>query len=181
MPALVDKILALSESLGAAGIPHAFGGALALAYATEEPRGTRDVDVNLFVSPADAERAFRGLPDGVRWSAADVATVLRDEQVRLWWDDTPVDLFFAAHDFHRAADGRARTVDFLGRPIRVLAPVDLATFKVLFDRSKDWTDIETMRDSGTLALDEVIESVRALLGDDARVARLETLRRQARP
>lgn len=178
MPSLVDKVLALSTSLTTARIPHAFGGALALAYATDEPRGTRDVDVNLFVSPSDAERSFRGLPEGVRWSAADVAAVQRDEQVRLWWDDTPIDLFFASHELHFVAGRRAPTVEFLGRPIRVLAPVDLATFKVLFDRPKDWVDIETMLESGTLDLDEVVEVVGDLLGDDdARLHRLRELRR----
>jgi hypothetical protein len=175
MPTLVEKIVAISTSLTDAAIPHAFGGALALAYATEEPRGTRDVDVNLFVAPDQAEHAFRGLPAGVQWSAADVTAVQRDEQVRLWWDDTPVDLFFAAHDFHLAADRRARGVDFVGHPIRVLAPADLATFKVLFDRSKDWTDIEAMIDSGTLDLDAVVDELVGLLGADPRVERLRAM------
>jgi hypothetical protein len=175
MPSLVEKIEAITAALTAAGIPHAFGGALALAYATEEPRGTRDVDVNVFVPPDAAERTFRGLPPDVRWSPADVATVGRDEQVRLWWDDTPVDVFFAAHDLHVAAGARARTVDFVGHPIRVLAPEDLATFKVLFDRSKDWVDIENMLDSGTLDLPAVIATVEELLGPDQRVDRLRSM------
>ncbi len=104
--------------------------------------------------------------------------VARDEQVRLWWEDTPVDLFFNAHELHVAAEGRARTVDFVGQALRVLAPVDLATFKVLFDRSKDWTDIETMVDSGTLDVTDVITEVGALLGpDDQRIERLRLLQR----
>jgi hypothetical protein len=175
MPTLVERIVALSIALTTHDIPHAFGGALALAYATEEPRGTRDVDINLFLAPAEAERVFAGLPVGVRWSEADVAAVQRDEQVRLWWDDTPVDLFFAAHEFHHAADRRARRVDFVGHPIRVLAPADLATFKVLFDRTKDWADIEAMIDSGTLDVDEVITELVALVGDDPRVDRLRAM------
>jgi hypothetical protein len=177
MPTLVEKVAAIAAALTEAGIPHAFGGALALAYATEEPRGTRDVDVNVFVPPDDAERTFGGFPDGVDWSAGDVAVVLRDEQVRLWWGDTPVDVFFAAHPFHLAAGHRAVTVDFLGRPIRVLAPEDLATFKVLFDRPKDWVDIATMLDNGTLDLDAVIGAVGDLLGDDDRVGRLRAMAR----
>jgi len=175
MPTLVEKVVALSIALTSQDIPHAFGGALALAYATEEPRGTRDVDVNLFVAPAEAERTFRALPTGVRWSDADVAAVQRDEQVRLWWEDTPVDLFFAAHEIHHAADRRARRVDFVGQSIRVLAPTDLALFKVLFDRTKDWADIEAMLDSGTLDVDEVVDQLVDLLGDDARVDRFKAL------
>jgi hypothetical protein len=175
MPTLVDKVIALSSALTTHDIPHAFGGALALAYATEEPRGTRDVDINLFVVPAEAERVFRALPAGVDWSDADVASVQRDEQVRLWWDETPVDLFFAAHEVHHAADRRARRVDFIGQPLRVLAPADLAMFKVLFDRAKDWADIEAMLDSGTLDVDAVVTELVALLGDDARIERLRAM------
>lgn len=43
MTTLVEKVLALSEALTAAGVDHAFGNAIALAYCTEDPRGTRDV------------------------------------------------------------------------------------------------------------------------------------------
>ena len=39
----------IADALGAAGIPYALGGALALAVAGV-PRGTRDVDVNVFVA-----------------------------------------------------------------------------------------------------------------------------------
>ena len=59
----------------------------------------------------------------------------------------------------------------------MLAPEDLATFKVLFDRLQDWVDIENMVDSGTLDLDAVICSVSELLGDDDRLQRVAALRR----
>ncbi len=45
---VVERILALHAALDAASVPHAFGGALALAWCTQRPRGT--VDVNVFVS-----------------------------------------------------------------------------------------------------------------------------------
>lgn len=176
MPSLVDKVLAIADSLVAAGVPYAFGGALALAYATEDPRGTRDIDVNVFVPPGDVAQVFAALPRGVTHGDEHICAVRRDEQVRLWWDDTPVDVFFAAHPFHLGAGRRARDVDLVGTTIRVLAAADLATFKVLFDRSRDWVDIEAMLDSGTLVLGEVVEAVEALLGDDPRVDRLRELR-----
>lgn len=50
MASLVAQVLGIAHSLDRAGIEWALGGALALAYATEEPRGTRDIDVNVFVS-----------------------------------------------------------------------------------------------------------------------------------
>ena len=49
-PSLPEKIVALHERLRGAGIAHAFGGALALAYYAE-PRATDDIDVNLFLEP----------------------------------------------------------------------------------------------------------------------------------
>ncbi|MFT3852405.1 MAG: hypothetical protein QM733_06680 [Ilumatobacteraceae bacterium] len=171
---LVDKVKAVASALDGR-VPYAFGGAIALAYATEEPRGTRDLDVNVFVAAADVDEVFAALPSGVVHGDADRAAVLQDEQVRLWWDDTPVDVFFAAHPFHVAAGQRSRTVDFDGTPIRVLAPDDLAVFKVLFDRPKDWVDIATMIESGTLDVDAVARQVEALLGDDPRVGRVRSM------
>ncbi|MBI1843131.1 MAG: hypothetical protein HYR89_00725, partial [Actinobacteria bacterium] len=43
---LPRKVLALTCALD--GVPHAFGGALALAYYAE-PRATIDIDLNVFV------------------------------------------------------------------------------------------------------------------------------------
>ena len=174
MTGLVDKVRAIAEALEGR-VPYAFGGAIALAYATEEPRGTRDVDVNVFVAPAAVDEVFAALPAGVVHTPDDHRAVLADEQVRLWWDDTPVDLFFAAHPFHLAAGKRSRAVDFDGTPIRVLAAGDLAVFKVLFDRPKDWVDIATMIDSGTLDVAEAARQVESLLGEDPRVERLRSM------
>lgn len=175
MTTLVEKVLAVAAALGEQEVPFAFGGALALAYATEEPRGTRDIDVNVFVAPADVDAVFDALPGEVAHTEADRRAVVRDEQVRLFWDDTPVDLFFAAHPMHHEAAARRRWVDFAGARIPVLAPIDLAVFKALFDRPKDWVDIETMRDSGTLDPRAAAQAVEALLGDDPRVARLRRM------
>ena len=54
MSELVDKLFAIHDALTARSLPHAFGGAIALAYCVEEPRGTRDLDVNIFCDAADA-------------------------------------------------------------------------------------------------------------------------------
>lgn len=176
MTSLVDKVLVLDAALG--DVPHAFGGAIALAFATEEPRGTRDIDVNVFVAADSADVVFAALPDGVHVDDQSRDLAARDEQVRLWWDDTPVDVFFAAHRLHMEMAGRCRRMPFRESTIPVLAANDLAVFKVLFDRSKDWVDIEAMLDSGTLDLDVVIGEVILLLGDDQRIARLRGLARR---
>ncbi len=177
MTDLVGRVVAICASLDKHKIPWALGGALALAYATAEPRGTRDIDVNVFVGADQARKVFAALPKGIRHNAADVTIARRDDQVRLWWEETPVDLFFAAERFHHDVAQRCVTVPFGGRDIRVLCAEDLAVFKALFDRSRDWVDIETMAASDAIDLDLAARRLHDMLGDDPRVARLRNIGR----
>jgi hypothetical protein len=39
MSALAKRLIDIHDALTAADLPHAFGGAVALAYCTQEPRG----------------------------------------------------------------------------------------------------------------------------------------------
>jgi Nucleotidyl transferase AbiEii toxin, Type IV TA system len=175
-PALGDKVSALARTLESGGVPFAFGGALALAYYAE-PRATVDVDVNVFVAPDTVDRVAEVLePLGIRASAADRRLVRRDGQVRLYWGATPVDLFFAYDAFHFHAEQRVRRVPFGPGTILVLAPEDLLVCKAVFNRRKDWIDIEQMLllTAGTLDLDDVRRWVVAIVGgDDDRVQRFE--------
>lgn len=172
---IADKIEALDRALDAASVPHAFGGAIALAYATRDPRGTSDIDINVFV-PSDAAMAvLEALPRVIGWSQADVVLIERDDQIRLWWDRTPVDLFFAAADFHRGVARRTRRVPFGEGSIDVLSAEDLATFKTLFNRTQDWADINTMLEDGLVELGVVIDQLRELIGSDPRIERLLVL------
>ena len=75
---LPDKIVAVHGSLAAQSIPHAFGGALALAWCTHRPRGTIDIDVNVFVPTSLAREVLAALPDAVAWSETEVEAVERD-------------------------------------------------------------------------------------------------------
>lgn len=151
------------------------GGALALAYSTNEPRGTRGIDVNVFVASSAASAVFGSLPRGVRHSQRDVDAATSDEQVRLFWDETPVDVFFAADEFHGEVAGRCRVVPFAGRTIRVLCAEDLAVFKAMFDRPKDWVDIAAIVDAGALDVEAAASRLGSLLAGDARVERLRGL------
>lgn len=176
MTTLVEKIVALSEALTAAGVGHAFGGAIALAYCTEDPRGTRDVDVNAFVPASEPEPVLAALPPGVTVPPGTADVSAREGQVRLWWDDTPVDLFLDYAPLHAQAARGSREVPFAGRQIRVLGPVELVLFKALFDRPKDWVDIATVVDAGAVPQDRVREGLLELVGpDDPRVSRWDAL------
>jgi hypothetical protein len=163
-PTLPEKVLALDGAL--AGVPHAFGGALALAYHAE-PRATIDIDINVFVPVEDVDRVLsplRALGVEVDDAASGIA---RDGQVRVMWDRTPVDLFFAYDPFHAAADRDAVEVPFADEVIRVLSAEHLTVCKVVFDRSKDWVDIDAMLAIGTsIDAAEVLRWVGRIVGDD---------------
>jgi hypothetical protein len=175
---LAEKLLELHARLERAGLPHAFGGAIALAYWTLEPRGTRDIDVNVFVPAPESASVLAALPDAIARDEETSAAIARDGQIRLWWDDTPVDLFLSYEPLHDDAARNRRVVPFEGEEIPILGPVELAVFKTMFDRTRDWADIEAMLAAGNLDADAVRDHLVARVGrDDRRVSRLnETLR-----
>ncbi len=171
-PTLVERIELIDRALS--GIPHAFGGALALAYYAE-PRATAGIDVNIFVPTSAYDKVAAQLtPLGMPADAGEVRSLIeRDGQARILWDDVPVDVFLSYDAFHDAAEGARRTVPFAGGTIDVLSPEHLTVCKVVFDRPKDWVDIDAML-SGTTPLDaaEVLRWVTRLVGDsDPRFAR----------
>ncbi len=176
MTSLPGKLLALHDALSAAGLPHAFGGAIALAYCTEEPRGTRDIDVNVFAEPGRAAEILASFPTGTAVGPADIEAAERDGQVRVWWEDTPIDLFLDVHPFHARVAAGVRTVPFSGRPIPVVGCTALVVFKTLLDRTKDWADIEAVADAGAADIPEALVWVEKALGsDDQSVQRLASL------
>ena len=69
---------------------------------------------------------------------------------------------------------------FAGREIPVLGPVELAVFKTMFDRTRDWADIEAMLVAATLDVDATREHLVAMVGEpDSRLARLDEAVRRA--
>src|SRR5581483_350176 len=157
MSELGDQLLAVHDGLDGAGIAHAIGGAIALGYCILEPRGTRDVDVNVFVDPGRARDVFAAMPRGVEFSGEQLDRAERDGQVRLRWGITPVDLFFSVLPFHDRVEDHVRLVPFEGRTIPVLDCTGLLVFKAMFDRTKDWADIEAMAEARTLDFEEALD------------------------
>jgi hypothetical protein len=166
MSVLVEKLFAIHDALTAASLPHAFGGAIALAYCVEEPRGTRDIDVNVFVDARRAGDVLAKLPQGVRTRKSDVEAVARDGQGRLWWDDTPVDLFLNNLPLHRAVAAGVVWVPLAGRKIPVLDCASLAIFKAFFDRTKDWADLEAIALATPEDVEEAAATIADLVGED---------------
>ena len=133
----------IARQLEGTGIPYAIGGAIAYGF-WGNPRGTRDLDVNLFVSAEHAERALDALvAAGVRLDRQ-LALKTGEERgdARGFYEDVPIDLFFMSIPLHEAAAGRTVQVKLLGQTIRILSAEDLVVLKLLFFRGKDIVDIE---------------------------------------
>jgi hypothetical protein len=173
---LVGKLFAIHDSLTAAGVAHAFGGAIALAYCVEEPRGTRDLDVNIFVQASKAESILASLPKGVRVRKKDIAKVERDGQARLDWDGTPIDVFLNNIPLHDAVAASVMWVRLQDRDVPVLDCASLAIFKAFFDRTKDWADLEAIAQATPEDIDAAAATISEFVGeDDPAVQRLESL------
>ncbi|MGD9796429.1 MAG: nucleotidyl transferase AbiEii/AbiGii toxin family protein [Acidimicrobiia bacterium] len=162
---LAEKIQAIHLAL--IDVPHAFGGALALAYYAE-PRATIDIDLNVFVTANELEAVVAPLVAlGADIDDAVTTLVQRDGQVRIYWQDTPVDLFFAYDPFHQAMSQARRNVPFADGSIAVLSPEHLIVCKAVFNRPKDWVDIDAMAELGAnLEVAEILRWMGRLVGDD---------------
>jgi hypothetical protein len=173
MTSIVEQVTGLHRALADRDLPHAFGGALALAWCTQRARGTIDIDINVFVEPSKGALVFDAFPAGITHSKRELAALLRDGQVRLKWDGTPVDLFLNTTAFHREVEGRLRVERFAEADIPFLSCDDLAVFKAFFNRSRDWVDLEEMHAAGTIDIAQVVTVLSTYLGPtDDRIARL---------
>lgn len=166
MSELVDKLFAVHDALKAQSLPHAFGGAIALAYCVEEPRGTRDLDVNIFCDATDAERVLEALPDGVRVSAKDVERVRREGQARLFWDGVPIDVFLNNLPLHEEVAMAVVWVWMEGRKVPMLDCASVVLFKSFFDRTKDWGDIEAVAVATPEDIETAAQSLAELVGEE---------------
>lgn len=136
----------IADALERAGLKHAIGGALALAIAGV-PRGTADVDVNVFV-PEDGVVAvidvLRTLGMGLDPEAAR-AQAEREGMFIGRWDGMRIDVFLPSIPFsHEAERTRIRVTDAEGWSGWFLSAEAIAIFKLLFFRGKDVVDLERL-------------------------------------
>jgi hypothetical protein len=173
---LISRIISLHEALKTARLQHAFGGALALAWCTERARGTIDIDINVFIPKADFVTLINGLPSEITITKKDEETLQREGQVRLWWQRTPVDIFLNSTALHEDMADRIRWETLAEQKLPFLSCQDLAVFKVFFNRTKDWADLEAMHEAGTLDVKYVASILMEYLGtDDERIKKLEVI------
>ncbi|CAN5547376.1 hypothetical protein BH20ACT2_BH20ACT2_02090 [soil metagenome] len=181
---LVDTVLEVHDLLEAVGTPHAFGGALALAYLVE-PRGTVDIDVNVFASLAELDAVLEtfstiGLrPERGREDWVPVAGI----RLRREADPVPVDAFPSLDERYAEIERRC-TIQPFGpgpRPLPFLSAEDLVLFKLSFGRDKDWVDVRRIAVVAPLLdIDYIEDQLVALRGATMypRLARLRAFRRE---
>ena len=177
MRPILDAVVELHDSLDAAGIPHAFGGAFALLWCTGEPRTTVDIDLNVFVAPEHAQRVLAALPGEIMLPRDVTTQLMTSGQSRVMFDGTPVDLFLDTTPFHDDLRLHVNEHHLADRKLPFLGCNDLAIFKAFFNRRKHWADIEEMLRAGRLDVPYVIGFLGEYLGpDDERIRELLTIR-----
>ena len=173
MISLVDRILTIHQLLDKADVGHAFGGALALAYCTGEPRATRDIDINIFLPAEQVSVVQKALHSVIGFTDSQLKYLEAEGQTRVFWGETPVDLFFNVSDLHQHMSLKTSQGILNGVEIPVLSAEFLAIFKAMFNRTKDWADLEAMVEEGSFNSDFVVSQLVDLLGaQDARIERL---------
>ena len=173
MISLVDRILTIHQLLDKADVGHAFGGALALAYCTGEPRATRDIDINIFLPAEQVSVVQKALHSVIGFTDSQLKYLEAEGQTRVFWGETPVDLFFNVSDLHQHMSLKTSQGILNGVEIPVLSAEFLAIFKAMFNRTKDWADLEAMVEEGSFNNDFVVSQLVDLLGaQDARIERL---------
>jgi len=176
MISLADRILKIHALLDKADVAHAFGGALALAYCTGEPRATRDIDINIFLPAEEVSVVQKALRSVIEFTESQLRYLQAEGQTRVFWDDTPVDLFFNVSDLHQHMSLKTSLGTLNGVEIPVLSAEFLAIFKAMFNRTKDWADLEVMVEEGNFNSDFVVSQLVDLLGaQDTRIERLSRL------
>jgi hypothetical protein len=141
---LIALIVAVHDGLEAADIPHAFGGALALAYVAT-PRGTVGVDANVFISPDEMTRVDAALaPLGLTRASTEQSVTIAGYRYSHAADPFPVDVFPSLSARYDEIARRCVRHPF-GRTDDVLpflSAEDLCVFKLSFGRPQDWVDLD---------------------------------------
>lgn len=138
-------ITELTRALEAADIPFALGDPVAM-FPFAGSRVSSNLDVYVFEPSDEPLAALQALGAfDERFMALEARRSVRETgQARAERDGLSVDVFFQDIPFLETAEARTRDVHFRGMKLRVLASEDLTIAKALFNRRKDWKDIEQL-------------------------------------
>ena len=135
----------IAAALEAAGLPYAIGGSMAYGI-WGDPRGTNDVDVNIFVDATQFEATLDALERaGVRIDREVALQGMADGgQFMGWAGPWRVDVYTPSIDFSWEAGRTRRLAAFEGRHRWYLSAEAIAVFKLLYLRSKDRADLQRL-------------------------------------
>lgn len=144
---LVDLIVAVHDRLEGAGLSHAFGGALALGYVAT-PRGTVDIDVNVFISPPEIDLVVDALAPLGHRPPPDVRDLPPVSGIRFEHptEPFPIDVFPSLDERYAEIERRCVRHPFgrRGDVLPFLSAEDLCVFKLSFGRPQDWVDLRAV-------------------------------------
>lgn len=140
-----DVAALLARALDEAGVPYAIGGAIALG-AWSDPRGTLDVDINLFVTHDELDGALDVLTRaGVELDRTAARRADADGDVLVGrYQGMRIDLFTPSIPFAWEAMRTRRRLTGPSGEASYLSPEASAIFKLLFFRAKDLVDVEKL-------------------------------------
>jgi len=147
-PGTVAKRLA--RALDERKTEYALGGAIALGF-WAQPRGTMDVDLNLFMAKDKHSEVIWELQDiGCDVSATKAVASLREHGFcRATFASWRVDVFIPTIPFYEQAKARRKRVYLGDQQVTVLDAESLAVFKMMFFRPQDIVDLrEILRIQG---------------------------------
>jgi hypothetical protein len=141
MTALESSIAELASILDDLSVPYMLIGGLAVA-AWGEPRATLDVDVSIWVEPANLAATVRALCSRLQALPANPLQFAEETRVLPMLSSLGIrlDLVFAALPAERALIARAHPKFLGGRPVSVATVEDLIWMKLISQRPKDADD-----------------------------------------
>ncbi len=177
-----DAGLHIAHALNQSGFKYAIGGALALG-AHGVPRGTLDVDINVFVTAEQLPALIACLKNlGVKIDEnAARARARLDGMFVGKWNGIRIDVFVPSIPFSDEAERTRVLLKSAEEAVWFLSAEALAVFKLLFFRPKDIADLERLIASCGSKLNHqyVHDQVAEMMGgDDDRVQTWDRLIRQ---
>lgn len=171
--------LDIAAAFESRAIPYALGGALAYGL-WAVPRGTVDVDLNVFAEHAALGPAFEALESlGIEVDTDQARRAAeRDGMFVVRYGPWRVDLFTPSIPFAWEAARTRVLSEVAGRAAWFLSAESLAVFKLLFFRGKDRVDLERLvaTQRGRMNVSYVREQIVEMMGDgDPRVKERDEL------
>jgi hypothetical protein len=175
-----DAAKRIGQLLEQDGIDYAIGGALALGV-WGAPRGTKDVDLSVFVMPQEFERVADVFERaGVMFDrTAAAADISRTGLFRGRLGRVPIDAFISAHPHFLEMQTRRRAVkDVDGTTLYFISAEDLCVMKLVYGRGKDLADLERLFAVRTIDTAYVRSWLARMPVGEDRVATLDDLERR---